>query len=61
MSVNDVSNNTEFFGLIILKVTDSNSYFLYIFKSMWDFYGKWLAAHSSMPPAEDSVRVYSKE
>ena len=51
----------DFFGVIISAKLDSNLNFLWIFKALRVLYDKWLAIYTSVPPAEDSVRVCSKE
>ena len=51
----------DFLGLIISIKVDSNSNFLQIFKSLRILYDKRLAIYRSVPPAEDSVGVCSKE
>ena len=50
----------DFLGGDYFNKIDSNSIFLPIFKSLRVLY-KWLAIYRSVPPAEDSVVVCSKE
>ena len=51
----------DFFGFVILVKVDSNSFFLYMFKSWQDLYERWLAIYKRVTPAEDSVGVNSIE
>ena len=51
----------DFLGSIISIKVDSDSNFLYIFKSLRILYDNQLAIHRRVPPAEGSVEVCSKE
>ena len=57
MSIDGANNNIRFFGLTISTKVDLIQIFCKYSSILFD---KWLAIYRSLPPAEDSVGVCSK-